>query len=123
METIPPKTDIFSAECPTRQILDLIANRWSVLVIGCLADGAVRFTDIRHKIGGISQKMLTQTLRQLERNGIVTRTVYAEVPPRVEYELTELGQTLYGLVGAIYDWADTHIDAVIQAQQDYDMRD
>lgn len=122
METIVQKTNIYSAQCPTRQVLDLIANRWSVLVIGCLSDGALRFTDIRHKIEGISQKMLTQTLRQLERNGIVSRTVYAEVPPRVEYELTELGETLHGLVGAIYDWTDQHYQAVVQAQQNYDER-
>jgi DNA-binding HxlR family transcriptional regulator len=120
METMPQKTNIYSVECPTRQILDLIANRWSVLVIGCLSDGVLRFTDIKHRVGGISQKMLTQTLRQLERNGILTRTVYAEVPPRVEYALTPLGQTLHGLVGAIYDWADNHIDEVTQAQQEYD---
>lgn len=123
METIPRKTNIYSIHCPTRQVLDLIANRWSVLVIGCLADGALRFTDIKRKVEGISQKMLTQTLRQLERNGIVSRTVYAEVPPRVDYELTALGQTLYQLVGQIYDWTDTHFEEVIHAQQAYDERD
>ena len=120
METIPP--NVYSATCPTRQVLDLIADKWAALVVGLLEDGPQRFAALQRQIGGISQKMLTQTLRELERDGLVQRTVYAEVPPRVEYALTPLGQTLCGPIAAIRDWAEENIAAVTVAQQRYDQR-
>lgn len=122
VETIVLPPNVYIEDCPTRRALDMIADRWTVLVIGTLADGPQRFSAIQRRIGGISQKMLTQTLRELERSGIVSRTVYAEVPPRVEYQLTDLGETLCGPIKAIRDWAETNIAAVNRAQADYDLR-
>lgn len=120
METMVP--NVYEATCPTRQVLDLIADKWAALVVGLLEDGPQRFVALQRQIGGISQKMLTQTLRELERDGLVQRTVYAEVPPRVEYALTPLGQTLCGPIAAIRSWAEENISAVTGAQQRYDQR-
>lgn len=114
--------DPLDPHCPSRQVLDRIGDRWSVLVLLLLSDGTHRFGQLARAIGGISQKMLTQTLRGLERDGLVTRTVYAEVPPRVEYDLTELGRSLHGVVDALIDWAVSHIDDVQVAQHAYDAR-
>lgn len=117
-EKLPPNP--YAADCPTRHVLDLIGNRWAVLIFGLLEDRPKRFSEMLHEIVGISQKMLTQTLRNLERDGLVTRTVYAEVPPRVEYALTPLGQTLIEPLTAIRAWAETNIDHVTAAQMRYD---
>jgi DNA-binding HxlR family transcriptional regulator len=87
-----------------------------------LEDGAMRFSDLRRAIGGITQKMLTQTLRSLERDGLVKRTIYPEVPPHVEYELTELGRTLIEPLAVLRDWAQQNIPKVTQAQQAFDAR-
>jgi len=122
METIVRPPNVYAMDCPTRQVLDLIADRWTALVIGLLDGEPKRFSELQRGIGGISQKMLSQTLRQLERNGLVTRTVYAEVPPRVEYALTPLGKTLCPALTAIRDWAETHIDEIIAAQAAYEGR-
>lgn len=111
---------MYTDACPTRQVLDRIGDKWSVLVIGLLAGRTMRFSELKRDIMGISQKMLTQTLRGLERDGLIRRTLYAEVPPRVEYALTPLGESLGGLVTALQHWADTHIDAVMTAQAQYD---
>ncbi len=93
---LPAEAEVFNqAACPSRLILERIADKWTALIIGILAQSQRRrFNELRRMIGGISQKMLTQTLRDLERDGLVKRTIYAEIPPRVEYELTELGRTL-----------------------------
>lgn len=124
METIEFMGNVYASDCPTRQILDRIGDKWTPLVIGLLEDGkTMRFSELRHNINGISQKMLTQTLRNLERDGLVTRKVYAEVPPRVEYTLTELGDTLAGPLRVIRDWAEANIEAVTEAQTEYDQRD
>lgn len=121
METVELHGNVYSGDCPTRQILDRIGDKWTALVIGLLEDGqTLRFSEIKRGIGGISQKMLTQTLRSLERDGLVTRTVYAEVPPRVEYTLTPLGNTLVAPLTAIREWAENHIEAVAEAQTQYD---
>ncbi len=119
METIVAP-NVYSKACPTRQALDLIADRWTALVIGLLEDQPKRFSELQRGIGGISQKMLSQTLRQLERSGLVTRTVYAEVPPRVEYALTPLGKTLCAPLTAIRDWAEANINEIAAAQSAYD---
>ena len=94
METTLLPPNVYSSTCPTRQVLDRIADKWTALVIGALEDGPQRFSQIQRRIDGISQKMLTQTLRSLERDGLIERHVYAEVPPRVVYTLTPLGKTL-----------------------------
>jgi DNA-binding HxlR family transcriptional regulator len=120
METNGFTPNVYREACPTRQVLSRLADKWTTLVIGVLSHGPRRFSAIQREIDGISQKMLTQSLRELERDGLVTRTVYAEVPPRVEYELTPLGETLTGVMRAITTWAETHIAEVEQAQQRYD---
>jgi DNA-binding HxlR family transcriptional regulator len=122
MDTNKTTLDLYTSECPTREALDRIANKWTTLVFGLLEDGPQRFSDLRRGIGGITQKMLTQTLRELERDGLVSRTVYATVPPHVEYELTALGRTLSEPIGVLRNWAVEHIAEVITAQQLYDQR-
>lgn len=122
METIVLPPNVYADNCPTRRALDMIADRWTVLVVGLLGGGPQRFSALKRQIGGISQKMLTQTLRELERSGLITRTIYAEVPPRVEYELTALGESLCGPIQAIRDWAESNIDMVSRAQAAYDER-
>ena len=114
--------NVYDVDCPTRQVLDLIADKWSTLIVGLLAHQTLRFTELQRHIGGISQKMLTQTLRNLERDGLVQRIVYAQVPPRVEYALTPLGQTLCESITAIITWSENHIEDVIVARQSYDQR-
>jgi DNA-binding HxlR family transcriptional regulator len=114
--------DWYDRNCPSRQILDRIGDTWSVLVIGSLADGPRRYSQLAARIDGVSPKMLTQTLRGLERDGMISRTVFAEVPPRVEYELTGLGRSLLGLVGDMNTWAEKHIGDVIGARDAYDTR-
>ena len=114
--------NVYDTDCPTRQVLDVIADKWSTLIVGLLANQTLRFTELQRHIGGISQKMLTQTLRNLERDGLVQRIVYAQVPPRVEYALTPLGQTLRESITAIIKWSENHIDDVITARQSYDRR-
>ena len=114
------KTSVYARDCPSRQILDRIGDTWSVLVVVMLADGPQRYTALARRIEGVSPKMLTQTLRGLERDGLLVRTVHAEVPPRVEYSLSPLGRSLLGLVGALENWAETHIDDVLAARTAYD---
>jgi len=115
--------DPYVRDCPSRVVLDRIGDRWTVLVVGTLAHGSLRFGELHRQIDGISQKMLTQTLRSLERDGLVTRTIYAEVPPRVEYELTEAGNTLREPLRALEQWAVDHMPAVVAARRNYDARD
>jgi DNA-binding HxlR family transcriptional regulator len=112
--------NVLSAQCPTRQALDLIADKWTTLLIYLLSRGKQRYGDLHRQVGGISQKMLTQTLRKLERDGLVTRHVYPEVPPRTEYELTKLGHTLIGPMGALCEWAGAHLSELEQARRRYD---
>lgn len=112
--------DPYQRDCPSRQILDRIGDRWTVLVVGALAGGPLRFSRLTARIDGVSQKMLTQTLRAMERDGLVTRTIYPQVPPRVEYELTEAGTTLQEPLKALEDWARTHMPAILLARQQYD---
>ena len=120
METIKLHGNVYASNCPTREVLDRIGDKWTALIIGLLEEGTMRFSDIKRRIGGISQKMLTQTLRHLERDGLITRTVYPEVPPRVEYTLTPLGQTLTQALSAIRHWAEANINDITAAQRDYD---
>jgi DNA-binding HxlR family transcriptional regulator len=105
--------DVYSASCPCRTLLDLLANKWSALIIGLLDDrGALRFTAVQTALPGVGAKMLTQTLRRLEAASLVTRTIYAEVPPRVEYELTELGRSVSEPLGALRAWAEDNVDRI-----------
>ncbi|MDQ1380721.1 MAG: hypothetical protein QOJ71_1440 [Actinomycetota bacterium] len=115
-------TDPDNPECEVRTILDRIGDKWSLLVICLLADGTRRFSELRREIDGISQRMLTLTLRQLEREGLVTRTVFPVVPPRVDYDLTELGSTLLDTIQALVAWAGKHGNEIIAARAAYDAR-
>jgi DNA-binding HxlR family transcriptional regulator len=112
--------NVFDPDCPTRLVLDRIGDKWTVLVVELLRDGPMRFTALRAGIGGVAPKVLTQTLRRLERDGILTRTIYPEVPPRVDYELTSLGRSLISPINAITDWAETHVSAITAARERFD---
>lgn len=105
-----------------RETFDRVGDKWSLLVITILAEGPQRFTALKLGAAGISQRMLTLTVRKLERDGLVERTVFPEVPPRVEYALTALGETLIGPVRSLADWAVSHNEAIRAHQQDYDRR-
>ena len=120
METIIKIRNVYDKNCPTRHVLDRIADKYTVLVMIFLQDTPRRFSELQRMITGISQKMLTQTLRSLERDGLLTRTVYAEVPPRVEYALTPLGETLIAPLALLREWAETHMEAIAVAQTQYD---
>jgi len=100
--------NVLDETCPARQALNLVANKWIVLIIYALTNGPVRFNQLQRTIGGITQKMLTQSLRQLEQDGVLKRTVYPTVPPQVEYELTDLGKTLITPLNALCNWAETY---------------
>ncbi|MGB3832786.1 MAG: helix-turn-helix domain-containing protein [Mesorhizobium sp.] len=102
------------------EILQRIGDKWSLLVVRRLGDGPMRFNELRHAIGGISQKMLTTTLRTLERDGFVTRTVFATIPPRVDYELTELGRELLVPVKGLAEWAMANMGRVNEARRRFD---
>ena len=123
-ETVSEATsswDPYTRGCPSRDLLDRIGDKWTVLVLGELArHGACRFTQLRRQVAGVSEKMLTQTLRALERDGLIRRTVYPEVPVRVEYELTALGQTLRDPLRALTDWSVRHVGDVLAAREEYD---
>jgi DNA-binding HxlR family transcriptional regulator len=117
-----PDFNVLTATCPSRTSLARIANKWTAMVVIVLGGGRRRFGDIRSAVDGISGKVLTDTLRDLERDGLVKRYVYAEIPPRVEYELTPLGQTLHEPLRALGRWAEEHIAAVLAAREEYDAR-
>ncbi|MBN8949112.1 helix-turn-helix domain-containing protein [Rhizobium sp. 60-20] len=103
-----------------REILDLVGDKWSLYIIATLKDGPVRFNELRRRIDGISQRMLTLTLRGLERDGLVKRSLFPTIPPRVDYELTDVGLTLLAPVMALVTWADTNQDIIQDARVRYD---
>lgn len=100
---------VLKPQCPSRVVLDRIADKWTALIIQVLANGTQRYAELRRTIGGISQKMLTQTLRSLERDGLVVRKVHPVVPPKVEYSLTRLGRTLIDPLHALCRWSERHL--------------
>jgi DNA-binding HxlR family transcriptional regulator len=110
-----------SAACPTRQVLGRVANKWTMLVISALsAEDVLRFSELRRRVEGATQKVLTQTLRGLERDGLVTRTVYPTVPVTVEYRLTTLGHSLAAVVSVIKAWAYENVEELERARDHYD---
>jgi DNA-binding HxlR family transcriptional regulator len=111
------------ADCEVRQILDRIADKWSLLAIALLDRRTMRFTELKRSIDGISQRMLTRTLRQLERDGLVERTVFPTVPPRVDYELTEMGRTLHATIKSLVVWTEEHQARIAAARDAYDRRE
>lgn len=114
--------DVYENRCPTRAVLDRIADKWAMLILDKLSQEPVRFNHLKRDIKGISQKVLSQTLKKLERDGLVTRTVFPTVPVTVEYALTPLGGTLTEAVAALAHWAEKNMDAVITAQENYDAK-
>ncbi|MEW6643612.1 MAG: helix-turn-helix domain-containing protein [Pseudomonadota bacterium] len=114
--------NVYAAECPTRQILDRVGDKWAVLLLGLLMDGPRRFNELRRAIGGISQKMLSQTLKSLERDGLVRRRAIATVPVTVEYSVTPLGTTLANAVDPLRHWAENNLKEVQAAQRRYDIQ-
>ena len=114
--------NVYSQDCPTRTVLDIVADKWTSLLIVALVPGTKRFQQLKREIGGITQKMLTQTLRSLERNGLLERRAYATVPPRVEYTLTRLGHTLSETLEALQDWSVAHVEEIQRARKLMDAR-
>src|SRR5947207_8815642 len=114
---------IMRRNCQARRGLDLIADQWTMLVIGSLREDTKRFSQLHAQIEGISKKMLTQTLRALERNGLVKRVIYPVIPPMVEYSLTPLGRTLSGPISALREWSDQYIEEVERQRTSYDEKD
>lgn len=110
----------YAAECPTRLVLDRIGDKWAVLVLGLLVEEPVRFNQLRRRIEGVSQKVLSQTLKSLERDGLVRRRAFPTVPVTVEYSITPLGRSLAETVNGLRIWAETHIGEVQKAQNRYD---
>lgn len=115
-----PAWNVMLPTCPSRTSLAKIANKWTAMIVIALSAGPQRFGAIRQDVGGISGKVLADTLRDLERDGILTRTAYDEMPPRVEYELTPLGHTLREPLTALGRWAEHHIEEVLSARDTYD---
>lgn len=128
METISRHNEISAAasispeqEALLREVLERVADKWTLLVLSALEEGGqMRFTRLRDRVGGVSQKMLTKTLRQLERDGLVTRRVYPEVPPRVEYRLTPRGESLNEATCALWLWVEANMEAVQHSRREYD---
>jgi DNA-binding HxlR family transcriptional regulator len=114
--------DVYNQNCPTRLLLDHIADKWASLILWKLSDGPVRFNQLRRVVDGISTKVLSQALKELERDGLVSRAVFPTVPVTVEYSITPLGQTLSSKIAAVTEWAEGNIEAVLAAQANYDAR-
>ena len=112
--------DVYRLACPCRDVLDLVANKWTALVIGVLARRPHRFGELRREVAGITPKVLTQNLRGLERDGLISRTVYATTPPSVEYALTPLGESISGHLIALNDWTAANFDEIRRAREAYD---
>jgi DNA-binding HxlR family transcriptional regulator len=110
------------SDCRAREILHRVGDKWSVYVIDCLGGGSLRFSELRRSINGITARMLTVTLRGLERDGLVTRTLHPVIPPRVDYELTPMGKTLLQTIEQLIDWADGHVADIYAARAAYDAK-
>jgi DNA-binding HxlR family transcriptional regulator len=114
--------DVYSASCPSRDVLEMIASKWALLIIPLLAERPIRNNEFLRLIEGISQKMLTQTLRELERNGLVKRLDHRTVPPHVEYRLTPLGRSLNEILVPVDDWAEVNLPRLLAAREEFDER-
>lgn len=112
--------NIYTKDCPIRLVLDRIADKWTVLIVGSLMYDTKRFGELRKEIEGISQKMLTQTLRGMERDGLVKRKAYPTIPPKVEYSLTKSGESLIQILLDIREWSESNIESILDARKKYD---
>jgi DNA-binding HxlR family transcriptional regulator len=115
--------DAFARHCPSVTVLDVLANKWTILVLCALRCETRRFGELSRQIGGVTPKVLTQTLRVLERDGLLVRTIFPEIPPRVEYQLTPLGKELINLCDGIRSWAETHVPEIQKARAEFERRD
>jgi DNA-binding HxlR family transcriptional regulator len=118
----PGGADAYLRACPSRTVLEVLSSKWTLLVTGALRGGPRRFGELRRRLDGITQKMLSQTLRALERDGLVSRKVYPTVPPQVEYMLTPLGQSVVALLDPIRVWAEDHLQDIVAARAAFDAR-
>ena len=108
---------VLSTDCPSREILEHLTNKWSVLVLRCLSDGVHRFSELKQRIEGVSEKMLSQTLKMLEQDGFILRTVYPVVPPKVEYQLTILGSDVASKVTYLIDWIEKSLPEIVENKE------
>ena len=108
---------VLSNECPSREILEHLANKWSVLVLRCLSEGVHRFSELKQRIEGVSEKMLSQTLKMLEQDGFILRTVYPVVPPKVEYYVSEFGETLIPYLEQLKQWGQENFETIMENRQ------
>ncbi|MFC3393855.1 winged helix-turn-helix transcriptional regulator [Brenneria rubrifaciens] len=115
-----PKGDLFAEKCPSRQVLNHVTSRWGVLILVALMEGTHRFSQLRRRIGGVSERMLAQTLQYLENDGFILRTAYPVVPPHVEYSLTPLGREVSGRVKVLADWIEDNIGTILAARPNKD---
>jgi DNA-binding HxlR family transcriptional regulator len=123
-KAVPPPVTDPKLDALVREIIERVADKWTMLVLEVLEEhGVVRFTRLGELVGGVSQKMLTKTVRQMERDGLVTRTVHPVIPPRVEYRLTELGRSLGAAFCGVWIWAEKHSDAIGRARKRFDERE
>jgi DNA-binding HxlR family transcriptional regulator len=122
MSAAPERSPEPSSACRAREVLDLVADKWSLYVVSSLGDGPLRFTQLKRRVEGISQRMLTVTVRGLERDGILTRTVYDVMPPHVSYRLTPLGASLLAATAPLIDWSHRHLPQMDAARTAYDTR-
>ncbi|WP_461164196.1 winged helix-turn-helix transcriptional regulator [Arthrobacter sp. R4-81] len=120
METNQQAANVLDPDCPSRVVFQRIGDKWASLVIQVLANGPVRFSELRKMVQVVTPKVLTQTLRSLERDGLITRKVYAQVPPRVDYTLTDLGRSLLAPLSQLRQWAENNVPAIIDARDAYD---
>jgi len=112
---------VYNKDCPIRIVLDRIADKWTILIVGSLMYDTKRFGVLRKDIEGISQKMLTQTLRGMERDGLIKREIYPTIPPKVEYSLTDLGQSLIKILLDIQDWTKNNANNILTSREEYDL--
>ena len=128
MDTIPDLrqfggADAYLRTCPSRTVLAVLANKWMTLIVPALRGGPVRFGELRRRLDGITQKSLTQALRNLERDGLVERTMHSTIPPRVEYSLTSLGHSASDLLESLREWAEKHMQEILSARAAYEARE
>lgn len=120
--TATEQPNVNAATCPSRSVLEHITSRWGVLVLAALLEDGRRFSELRRIIGGVSEKMLAQTLQTLERDGFVHREAHPVIPPRVDYSLTEVGEQAARLVSGLARWSEAHVAGVLASREEYDNR-
>jgi len=120
MVRINTEEKVRSLDCAWREVVDIIGDKWSVMILHTICNSQMRYSEIHRQIPGISQKVLTTSLRQLERDGIIKRTIYPVVPPKVEYELTPLGKSVFEVIESLRTWSIAHLDEIDAARKTYD---